>query len=255
MAVRLRGSLVVASLALAVLVSGCGGGGSSTPPGLPAALGRSATTVQQLEQGSQSVVSGISTGAAHDLDQLASGLTNGKVDAQSVPKIDAVLRSGDAPFTDANKKADHVESFANEIRHSLVPPPLYRSTKGAIRKFVADWENYALVDAVAFDQIAALTRSLVVLRVPLLHFLHTADVALKANDHSAFESARAAYLATVKKLTRSGVLPQPRDLSVMARTQLATLNADKSRSSEVRKLWTTVARRYPLSFFAVHPAA
>jgi hypothetical protein len=242
----------IAALALAAILAGCGGS-ASTPPGLIAALGRSGTLVAQLEADSQSVVSGLNTGPAHDLNQLAASLSGGHADAQSVARIAAVLRHPSVPFDTASRFGDGVESLANEARGALIAPAIYRTTSGAIRNFLADWDDYVLVDATAFDQIAALSRSLLTLRSPLMRFLRAAREALAAGDGHALASARSAYLSAVWKLARAGALPRPTDLSTRAHGLAAKLVADQAHSADVRRLLRAVRDRYPLSFFAQHP--
>lgn len=242
----------VLALALAATLAACGGG-PSTPAGLVAALGRSGTAVVQLEANSRSVVSGLDAGPAHDLNRLAAELSGGHTDQHSATEIAAVLSHPDLPFAAARRFADGVESLADQARAALIPPSIYRSTSGALRDFVANWDDYVLVDAAAFDQIAALSRSLLTLRSPLMRFLRAAHDALAAKDRSAFATARRAYLSAVQALARAGALPQPTDLSGRARALAAKLRADQARSTDVSRLIAAVRGRYPLSFFARHP--
>lgn len=248
---RWRAAALSGSLAVAVLVAGCGSS-SPVPSKLTAQLGRSGTVIQRLEASSQSIVYGLSSGPAHNLNVLAGSLSSNHTDARTASQIAAVLRSPNAPFDNARQAADKVQSLTDEARRAVIPASAYRSASSAVRRFVLDWNAYVGVDADALEQIAVLDGSLLTVQAPLMSFLQSAHDALASGNHAAFESARKAYLSAIKALSHSGSLPDATNFAPAAEAAAAKLSRDESRSADVRQLVEAVRKRYPLSYFAAH---
>ena len=113
--------------AAALMIGACGSGGSSTTTAdhLTPILGASATTIAQLESGSQSVIAGLQTGSAHDLNTLTSSVAGGQLDTVRAMKIAAVLRNPNPPFEAARSLAQRVALMVSALRGAVVPPSAY----------------------------------------------------------------------------------------------------------------------------------
>ena len=142
--------------------------------------------------------------------------------------------------------------MVSALRGAVVPPSAYTHDSATIQKFIADWNAYVMLDARAFDQLVAISGSLVTLRPAVMRFLRATYAAFAAHDTVAVRAARRQYATDVQQLSRSGALPQLTNLSPISQADAAHVAADISRSGDVRRLVRSVRSQYPLSFFAAH---
>jgi hypothetical protein len=245
---------ILSLLSLAVLC-GCGAaGGSVDQDPLTLQLGKNATTLQQAGWGvaGRSVSAGLAFGPARQLSQITEVVYTGRIDATTVPRINAVLRHPDAGYAAARALMNRVSPVGSEIRSTTIPQAATRGSSTAIRAFVQDWDAY--VAALSHGYAATIQKGDAVLSTerPTLAFLRQSRRAILARDRTAFLAARQTYIATLKRIAASPVHASAGAPSSFPGETAAfnRLLHDANTSDDVHRLVAAVIHDFPGSLFA-----
>ena len=240
-------------LSLAVLC-GCGAaGGSVDQDPLTLRLGRSATTLQQAgsDVATRSVAAGLASGPARRLNQITEVLYTGRIDATTVPRINAVLRHPEGAYAAARALMNRVSRLESEIRSTTIPQEATRSSSAAIRGFVKDWDAYVAV--VSHGDAATIQKGDEVLSIerPTLAFLRQSRHAILARDRTAYLAARQTYIATLKRIASSPAFASAAAASAFPGESAAfnRLLHDANTSDDVHRLVAAVIHDFPKSLF------